>query len=100
MFSISVICTCGSLDFKIIETRKKFGMIKRRRQCKKCKTRYTTYEFIVDRKKRVRTLIDKIEDYETKINELKKELTINESSKYVKKNLELMEEGNNYIETE
>lgn len=47
-----MICpNCGSDDLQVLDTRACNGGIRRRRNCKDCDTRFTTYETISEQKK-------------------------------------------------
>lgn len=43
--------TCGSVKHNVLDTREstsKYNYIRRRRECERCETRWTTKEFITD----------------------------------------------------
>jgi hypothetical protein len=97
MMQIVIKCpVCSYRQSKVIDKRNPEGMIRRRRMCLMCKTRYTTYEFLVIKMK-PKEKIDKITALEKKIEELKEELSIEVQRGIIAEEERKKEEGENYF---
>jgi transcriptional regulator NrdR family protein len=99
MMDAKIICTnCGGEKFKVINKRNIDHMIWRRRECKTCKFRFTTFEFMVTKDKKAIKVLERFENFERELQELKQEIAKENHSKFYADIKEKMRNGQDYLE--
>ena len=103
MFNIYIKCPrCNGSKFKVIDKRNLNDTIRRRRKCLHCDFRFTTYEFLFDKKIKINVedAFERVKKFENEIEILKSKLTLKATvEEYEKERKRKKESGEDYLES-